>query len=76
METSLTLVHKVWKDNIESPGFCGIVDEWFAKIIAQYNGEARKYHNLHHLETKLQHFIDVQTKIKNKTAFVLALYFQ
>lgn len=73
---SFPLVEKVWKDNVshfESPN---VIDEWYKKIISRYNGEDRKYHNLRHLEIKLQHFLNVESKLKNKTAFVLALYFQ
>lgn len=70
------LVEKVWKDNISYLGQSSITDEWYAKIISHYNGGGRRYHNLNHLETKLEHFLSIQQKIKNRTAFALALYFQ
>lgn len=70
------LIEKVWKDNVSYLGQSSIINEWYGKIISHYNNSNRKYHNLNHLETKLDLFLAHQQKIKNKTAFVLALYFQ
>lgn len=76
METSVTLVDKAWKDNVDNRSMSRIMEEWFTKIICRYQSDNRKYHNLHHLEKKLRYFTEVEQKIKDRTAFVLALYFQ
>lgn len=73
---NLVLIEKLWKDNTQNLNQSKVVNEWYLKIINQYSGDNRKYHNLDHLETKLQQFLSVQQKIKNKIAFVFALYFQ
>lgn len=70
------LVEKLWKDYTADLKQSKVVDEWYSRMTIQYNNENRKYHNFSHLETKLQHFLSIQSKIKNKIAFVLALYFQ
>ncbi len=76
METPAAVIEKLWKEYTADLNQSNVGHEWYAKIIDNYGGKNRKYHNLNHLETKLQHYLSIQQKIKNKTAFVLALYFQ
>lgn len=53
-----------------------LLNRWSNQIWNQYTGEQRRYHNLHTLGKKLDLINDFVDKPFDKTALILASYFQ
>ncbi|PSN33311.1 hypothetical protein C0J52_21231 [Blattella germanica] len=51
------------------------VDEWWTKILEKYGEDERNYHNIHHLEEKIEHFKTVKGVLGNPDAVALAIIF-
>ncbi|KAJ9601537.1 hypothetical protein L9F63_000280 [Diploptera punctata] len=52
-----------------------VADEWWTKILKKYSEDGRNYHNIQHLEEKLEHLNSVKQVLKNPDAVVLAIIF-
>jgi len=52
-----------------------VADEWWTNIVKNYNEEGRCYHNLEHLETKMNHYFAVKDLLHNPKAVALAIFF-
>lgn len=72
MSSEIELTWKYVTSSIQK----SVADEWWSKILKQFNEEHRYYHNFDNIQEKFRHYENVKSILRDPDAVALALFFQ